>query len=343
MKKVIIIVVLVLVAAGATLGAFGYFKLLKKSPSKGQDIYVATGSDYESLKKQLLKEGIIDDEIAFDFTAQALRYGESVKPGKYEIKKGISMLNLVRKLRAGDVGTVNVTFHNVRTLEAVAGRVATYIEADSVELLNAFNDSTLWLGSAVGETEFCNLIPNTYDFFWNTSGEEFVLRMKQEAEKFWNDDRLAKAAEMDMSPCEIVNLAAIVQEEQSGILSEQPTIAGLYYNRLRRNMLLQADPTLKYVAGDFSIKRLLNYHKELESPYNTYKYAGLPPSPIVIPEPGAIDAVLDHEEHSYLYMCAKEDFSGEHNFAKTLRQHNINARRYQRALSAEMRRARNNN
>lgn len=333
MKKGILITLLVLVVLGGGLAAFGYFKLFKTATKTEATLFVPTGTDYEGLKSQLLDEGVVGDEDAFDFAAQALQYGSKVTPGKYHIKSGISMLNLVRMLRRGSVEAVRVTFHNVRTLEAVAGKVAPYIEADSIELLNALKKGDYWSQEQVQEDKFCCLVPNTYEFFWSTSGEQFVKRMVEESKRFWNDERKAKAEALGLSPCEVVNLAAIVQEEQSAILSEQARIAGLYLNRLTRGIPLQADPTLKYVANDFSITRVLNYHKELESPYNTYKYGGLPPSPIVIPEINAIEAVLNAENHDYIYMCAKEDFSGYHNFAKSLRQHNINAARYHRAMN----------
>lgn len=332
MKKAILITLAVLVVLGAALGAFGYFKLFKTATQSEATLYVSTGSTLEDLKTQLVDQNVVGDVDAFDFAAQALRFGEKIYAGKYEIKKGISMLNLVRLLRRGSTVAVRVSFHNVRTFETIAGKVAPHIEADSVEVLEALRNGKSWAEANVEDDKFCYLVPNTYEFFWNTSGEQFVQRMIKESGKFWNGERLKKAEARKMTRCEVVNLAAIVQEEQSALLAEQPKIAGLYLNRIERGIPLQADPTLKYVAKDFSITRVLNYHKELESPYNTYKYAGLPPGPIVIPEINAIEAVLNAESHDYIYMCAKEDFSGYHNFAKTLRQHNINAARYHRAL-----------
>lgn len=337
MKKWLITILLISLLVVGGLAAFGYLKLWSPATQAETDFYIPTGSTMEDFRSSLLDSEVITDADAFDLGVKVLQMEKDPKPGKYHIEKGWTILKLLRKFRAGDALPVKVTFHNVRTLEAVAGKACINIEADSAEILKALRNEDVWKENAVYDATFCNIIPNTYEFFWNTSGSAFAERMAKEADKFWNEYRLKKAQEMGLSPCEVVNLAAIVQEEQSAILDEQPRIAGLYYNRLKRRMLLQADPTLKYAAGDFTIKRLLNYHKTLESPYNTYKYAGLPPTPIVIPEISAIDAVLDYEAHSYLYMCAKEDFSGYHNFAKTLVQHNINAIRYQRALSREMR------
>lgn len=333
MKKGILITFLVLLVLGGGLGAFGYFKLFKTATKSGATLYVPTGATFNDLKAELLAQEVLGDADAFDFAAQALNYGEKIYAGKYEIKQGISMLNLVRQLRRGSTEAVRVTFHNARTLEVLAGKVAPYIEADSMELLEALKVGAAWSEAQTLDDKFCYIVPNTYEFYWNTSGEQFVKRMMDESQKFWNAERMAKAEALNMSPCEVVNLAAIVQEEQSALIAEQPKIAGLYLNRLRTGIPLQADPTLKYAANDFSITRVLNYHKAIESPYNTYKYGGLPPSPIVIPEINAIDAVLNAEKHDYIYMCAKEDFSGYHNFAKTLRQHNNNAARYHRALN----------
>lgn len=337
MKKWILIVVVVLVAIGGGFAAFGYLKLFKSAVLKNADFYLSTGSDLDDLRGNLLANNIIEDADAFDLAVKVLRYNKKPFAGKYTLEKGWTMLKLVRKFRAGDVSPVKITFHNIRTLEAVAGKAAITIEADSLELLQAMKNSALWLENEATDATYCYIIPNTYEFFWNTSGEQFVERMIKESAIFWTEERKQKAEKLGLSTCDVANLAAIVQEEQGAILSEQPRIAGLYLNRLKKRMLLQADPTLKFAAGDFSIKRLLNEHKAINSPYNTYKFAGLPPSPIVIPEISAIDAVLNFEEHSYLYMCAKDDFSGYHNFAKTLTQHNVNAIKYQRALSREMR------
>ncbi|MBI1183134.1 endolytic transglycosylase MltG [bacterium] len=337
MKKWIIISILLVALIVGGLAAFGYLKIMKPVVPEKTDLFIKTGTNMAQLRQQLIDEKVVSDISAFDVAAKLLRYENRVFPGKYILEKNWTAFKLVRKLRSGDANPVRVTFHNVRRLEDVAGKVAPYIEADSLELLNAMKNSELWKKYGVTDAVFCHIIPNTYEFFWNTSGDEFVERMAKESAKFWNDERSAKAAEIGLTPCQVVNLAAIVQEEQSAILSEQPRIAGLYINRLNQKMLLQADPTLKFAAGDFSIKRVLNYHKQIESPYNTYKYLGLPPGPIVIPEISAIEAVLKYEKHDYIYMCAKEDFSGYHNFSKTLSQHTINALKWQRALSREMR------
>ncbi|HAZ24348.1 MAG TPA: endolytic transglycosylase MltG, partial [Algoriphagus sp.] len=183
------------------------------------------------------------------------------------------------------------------------------------------------------ETIMSMFIPNTYEVWWNTSPEALFDRMYKEYNDFWTDERKKKAAELGLNPKEVSTLASIVQAE-SQKKDERAKIAGVYLNRLKLNMPLQADPTLVFALGDFSLKRILNIHKETESPYNTYKYAGLPPGPINLPDINSLDAVLNYEDHDYLYFCAKEDFSGYHAFAKTLSEHNANARRYQAALNA---------
>lgn len=315
------------------LALFGAFQWLNGAAVRSEGfLYIKTGTGYEQLRQQLVEEGFLAQTESFDLLSKLLRYDHRVKPGKYVVKPGMSVLGLVRKLRSGSAETVKVSFHNVRNLAILAGRVAPQIEADSLELLAALGHEGLWVELGAKGPVFCHIVPNTYEFYWNTSGEEFVERMVKESKAFWTESRLAKAKAIGLTACEVVNLAAIVQEEQGAILSEQPTIAGLYLNRLRIRMPLQADPTLKYAAGDFGLKRILNEHKELASPYNTYKYYGLPPSPIVIPEIGAIESVLQAEQHNHLYMCAKEDLSGRHYFTNDLDEHNRHARGYRRAI-----------
>lgn len=339
MKRILVfIVVLIAILGGLTF--WGYQLVFAQKTLISAELYVPTGSSYKDLKQQLLNEGIIDETESLDLASRLLRFRKRIRPGKYEIAAGTTVLDVCRLFRSGMTSVVKVTFHNTRTMADVAGRVAPSIEADSMEILNALNNEGVWKGLGVSSPYQCHIIPNTYEFYWDTDGVEFVERMVKESAAFWNESRLEKAKALEMSPCEVITLASIVQEEQNQQLSEQKRIAGLYINRLKKGIALQADPTLKYAAGDFSIKRVLNIHKEIVSPYNTYLNAGLPPGPITIPEPGAIDAVLNYEKHQFLYMCAKEDFSGYHNFARTLVQHNINAAKYQNALSREMRKAR---
>lgn len=303
-------------------------------------VYIESNSDFESLITQLKEQNCIRNEEAFRRVANLLNYNKNILAGKYEVEKGWHRMKFIKKLRSGTGETVELSFHNVRTKEQLAGKVAPFIEADSVELVELFYNTQQLEEMGVSEDLFCYILPNTYEFYWNTSAHAFMQRMLKERDRFWTEERKKKAIDLGLLPCEVVTLASIVQEEQNKFVEEQDRIAGLYLNRLKRGMLLQADPTLKYALGDWGLKRVLNIHKEVESPYNTYKYTGLPPGPISLPEPHALDAVLNYERHDFLYMCAKEDFSGYHNFARSLLQHNINARKYQRALSQEMRKAR---
>ena len=227
-------------------------------------------------------------------------------------------------LRKGFQTPVKVVFNNINNLEQLAGRVSDQIEADSLSITTAIrNDSSICP---------CYFIPNTYEFYWNTDAESFIKKMKAEYENFWNETRIAKAEEMNLKPEEVSILASIVDKETTKT-SEMPRIAGVYLNRLKKHWPLQADPTLIYALGDYSIHRVLDVHKEIDSPYNTYKHAGLPPGPICLPSIAAIDAVLNAERHKYFYFCAKDDLSGYHVFARNINEHNRNAEKYRRALN----------
>jgi UPF0755 protein len=228
---------------------------------------------------------------------------------------------------------VGVTFNNLRTREDLAGKISRYLQTDSLSIINLFyNEALIQRFGFTPQTFKAMFIPNTYEFYWTTNALGFAERMKSEYDRFWNKQRLEKAHFAGLNQVEVIILASIVQAETAKT-DELSRVAGLYINRLKRGQLLQADPTVKYALGNFGLKRILNVHLEVESPYNTYKYAGLPPGPINFPEISTIDAVLNYEHHDYLYMCAKEDFSGYHNFAKTLNQHNLNALKYQKALN----------
>jgi UPF0755 protein len=262
-----------------------------------------------------------------------MKYPENIKPGKYEIDSKLNYLELIRMLRSGKQVPVKLTFNNIRLKTDFAERIGAQLMFDSSTLLERLNDSTVDADLGFdAETILTMFIPNTYEMYWNTSVDDFLERMKKEYKRFWTQERLEKAEEIHLSPVEVSVLASIVEEETAR-KAEFPVVAGLYINRLRKGMLLQADPTVKFAVGDVTLKRILNYHLQIDSPYNTYKNPGLPPGPIRLPSISAIDGVLNYREHAYLYMCAKEDFSGEHNFAVTLSEHSANARRYQEALN----------
>ncbi len=299
---------------------------------KPVSVYVPTGTGYEGLKKILYKNGLIIHRKNFEWLARKKHLDENVKPGRYIIKNGMTNLELVNMLRAGEQVPVKVIFNNVRDIYQLAGRVGKQIEADSASIVKLLTDSA-YLAKMGVKPEYAStiFIPNTYEFWWNTDADSFIKRMYKEYQKFWNTERDKKAKNLGMSREEVVTLASIVEKETNKD-DEKPKIAGVYINRLKHSWRLQADPTLVYALGDFSVKRVLNKYKTIDSPYNTYKYLGLPPGPICIPSIASIDAVLNYDKSGYFYFCAKDDFSGYHVFAKTNKQHQINARKYQKAL-----------
>jgi UPF0755 protein len=256
-----------------------------------------------------------------------------VHPGKYKISEGMSNNALVNELRSGNQEPVKITFNNIRKKEELAGKLSKMLEPDSAHLLEAFNDEDLETKYGFNrENILAMLVPNTYSMYWNTTAEDFIARMAKEYKSFWNDDRKEKAKALNMTQTQVMILASIVEKE-TPVEADKPIIAGVYINRLKKNIPLEADPTLIWAANDFTIKRVLNVHKQIESPYNTYKHKGLPPGPIDIPSVSSIDAVLNYTKHDYLYFCAKEDLSGYSSFAKTLDEHMKNARRYQNELN----------
>jgi UPF0755 protein len=295
---------------------------------------IPSNSVYKNVVDQLYEERVINDAVSFGFVAKILGYQEAVKPGLYQIDPKMSNLQLVRMLRSGQQTPVRVTFNTIRTKEDLAEKISANLEVSKEQFLELLQDSVYIRKFGVEEETVMSLfIPNTYEFWWDTSAEELFERMHKEYQIFWTDARKQKAQDLGLSQQEVSTLASIVQAE-SQKSDERPKIAGVYLNRLRIGMPLQADPTLVFAAGDFSIKRLTAKQMAIDSPYNTYKYAGLPPGPINLPDINSLDAVLNFEKHSYLYFCAKEDFSGYHSFAVGYDEHLNNARRYQRALNA---------
>ncbi len=295
-------------------------------------IYIHTGSDYSDVKGLLYGNGIVVNRKTFEWLAGRKNLAGNIHPGRYIIADGMSNNELINLLRSGQQIPVDVTFNNIRTKEELAKDISYQIEADSAGLMKLLNDS-LYLKKFGFNTNnvLCMFIPNTYEFYWNTTPTSFFERMFSEYNKFWTADRLKQASDIGLTPIDVSILASIVEKETNKV-DEMPTIAGVYTNRLKANWRLQADPTVVYAWGDFSIRRVLNIHKLIDSPYNTYKHYGLPPGPICIPSIAAIKSVLNREEHSYLFFCAKDDFSGYHVFAKTHAPHTINANKYRQAL-----------
>jgi len=312
-----------------------YNRIYKSNSKKTSYLYIPTGSEFDDVIEILSADSLLKNVESFKWLALKKNYHNHVYPGRYRLDSLMNNNDIINKLRSGHQNPVKVVFNSIRTREQLASKISRQIEADSISLLNVLNNDSVALHYGLKhETFTCIFIPNTYEFWWNTTAEKFVERMYAEYTRFWNETRLVKAKALNLTLEEVTTLASIVDEE-TYFNDEMPRVAGVYINRLRKRMHLQADPTLKFAIGDFSIKRVLNVHKQIDSPYNTYKRYGLPPGPISFPSVSAIDAVLNFESHSYLYFCAKPDFSGYHNFAKTLSQHNINARNYQRALNKE--------
>ena len=296
-------------------------------------ITIPKEATFEQVLDSLRVQDILENEKAFKWVSKKKDYRENIKAGKYVFDKGMNTNQIVNMLRSGEQKPVAVIFNNVRFFDELAGKVASYIEPDSLQLLNYLDDTTMIRDMGFNKYSFhAMFIPNTYEFYWTTTPEQFVERMNAEYQRFWNDDRLEKAKAIGLTPVQVSTLASIVQEETIKA-DEKPRVAGLYLNRLRKGMLLQADPTIKFAIGDFSIQRVLNKYLEIDSPFNTYIHKGLPPGPINFPSISSIDAVLNAEDNDFLYMCASDKFNGYHNFARTLRQHNLNAKKYREALN----------
>ena len=299
-------------------------------------LVIPRGAGFRQVQTLLDKGKYVDDLLAFSFLAKLMDYDEQVKPGRYLLESNLNNLEAIRILRAGIQEPVKVTFNNVRLVKELAEKITKNLNMSPSEFEAAV--IRFAINNRYGfnkDNVLAMFIPNTYEVYFNVSPGELIDRMHEEYEKFWDEERTQKAAAVGLTPIEISILASIVQAE-SVKHEEAPVIAGLYINRLKKDIPLQADPTLVFAVGDFSLKRVLNEHKEIDSPYNTYRYRGLPPGPVNMPEIWALDAVLNYTKSNYLYMCAKEDFSGSHNFTSSYRQHLNNAIKYQRALTREM-------
>jgi UPF0755 protein len=336
-KKLLAVLLLLFLLAGTTATYLAYAIVLKPNLElRGQNhahFYIPTGSTYQDVYDQLQHEGLIRNLRSFAFLAERKNYPNRVMPGRYRLHHRMGNNELINLLRSGNQDPVMVTFNNMRTKEQLAGNLSKQLEADSLSILRLMNDTALLESYGMTpHTAPLLFLPNTYEFFWDASAQQILDRMYREYQAFWNDSRLRQAREAGLSPVEAGILASIVERETSKV-DEMARIAGVYINRLRRNMPLQADPTVVFAVGDFSITRVLNHHLAVDSPYNTYRNSGLPPGPISLPEPRVIDQVLQHESHNYLFFCALDDFSGYHAFARTYTEHLANARRYQQALN----------
>lgn len=303
-------------------------------------VSIKSGSSFRDVQNQLYEKGILNDPVSFSFVARLKGYDKEVTPGRFRLRRNMSNPQAINVLNSGRQEAVKVTFSQVRLLSELDEQVTRNTGVTPEEFETALrNFLSAHSDEFTEDNILCMFIPNTYEVYYNVLPEDLVERMYMEYRKFWNEERRQAAKEVGLSPLEVSILASIVQAETVK-KEEAPVIAGLYINRLKKDIALQADPTLVFAVGDFSLKRVLNEHKEVDSPYNTYQHTGLPPGPINMPQIAMIDAVLHYEKHNYIYMCAREDFSGFHNFATTLSEHSRNARRYQQALTIEQRKAR---
>ncbi len=335
MKKTLFISFITLLLVGGILTSIGYYYIFAPitNINKTTYLYIDNSDTFDSILQKIKKEGVVERLQGFQWLADYNDYGKHIRTGRYAIQPGDDAITLYRRLSRGQQTPVKIVVPSVRTLDKLAQHIGKQLMIDSIDIATPLNDSLFCAQMGYDrQTVSCLFIPNTYEVYWNISAEGFFKRIKKENEHFWNEKRLAQAKQIGFTPTEITTIASIVEEETAHN-PEKSTVAGLYINRLHRGMLLQADPTVKYALQDFTLRRILLRHLEVDSPYNTYKYAGLPPGPIRIPTIKGLESVLNYQKHNYLYMCAKEDFSGSHNFATTLSQHNANAQRYQRELN----------
>ena len=338
-------ILLVVVALGLIVGGIFAYKVYDAvfSPNtkfNDQETFVYIPSDADIDDVNVLLKPLLNNTATFMQVADRKGYASNVRGGKYMLTKGMNNNAIVNSLRSNNI-PVKVSFNNQETLADLAGRISSQLEPDSLGLFSVLNDVAFYKANGfTEETKLAMYMPNSYEFFWNTPAEKFRDRMLKEYKRFWNDERVAKAKALGLSPNEVVSLASIVHKETAKV-DERPRVAGLYLNRLQQGMLLQADPTVIYAikkhSGNFDtvIKRVLYKDLELDSPYNTYKYAGVPPGPITMPDISAIDAVLNPEKHEYLYMVANVEDFGYHKFAKTGAQHNRNKAQYIRWINSQ--------
>lgn len=336
-KKVITSIVIILLISIGVGGYFAYKAIYQSNVNLGDKrstiIYIPTGSDFTDVVRILNENNILKDRASFEFLAEKKKYVNAVKPGKYRILAKMNNNALINLLRAGIQETVELNFNGIRTKTQLVSRLCRRIEADSISLMHAMNDNTYLRKYGFNSDNVQALfIPNTYQFYWNTSVDEFFDRMAKEYKSFWTVARKKKAKAMGFSQTEVAILASIVQAEQCCDKEEKKIIAGLYINRLKQNMLLQSDPTVIFALGDFSIQRVSYEQTQMDLPYNTYVRKGLPPGPIGFAQASSIDAVLNYDKNDFIYMCAREDMSNKHNFTKSYDQHCVNANKYREAM-----------
>ena len=333
-RNIVIILGILVVAVGICAG-LGYYYILAPNTNVKDDgiIYLRDNSTLSQVLDALRRYGYIENTHTPGVVARLKRFTSPVKSGRYKIRDKMNNKELINMFRTGNPYPVYVSVNKMRTLDEIAGTAHEELNTSKEELLTLLKDADVLADLGFDTTTIMAMfIPNTYQIYWNTPALDLLKRMKKEYHRFWNEDRMAKASAIGLSPEQVITLASIIEEETVKA-EEYPVIAGVYINRLNRGIKLDACPTLKFVLGDFTISRILDRYLKINSPYNTYMYAGLPPGPIRMASIKVIDSVLNYQKHDYLYFCAKSDFSGYHNFSKTLRQHNIYAREYHQELN----------
>jgi len=327
-RKRIMIALIALFVTGSIAAIGAYHVMFAPNVQKSGFLYIPTGSTIQQVKDSLEAHGFLRNPHSFDIWQRQRSYQTNVRSGRYELREGMNNRELVTILRAGKQTPIRLTFTNIRTLDQFASRVSEVLELDSASLMNAMLDPDFLERNQLTRYNVKAIfIPNTYEMWWNISPQNFVERMRTEHERFWTEDRRNRAAARNLTPIEVGILASIIQAETNRV-SEMPTMASVYLNRLRRGMRLQADPTVKFAVGDFTLRRILHVHLRHESPFNTYIHTGLPPGPVNFPSTTSLDAVLNSPQTDYLFFCAHYNFSGYHIFARTHAEHVRNARLY---------------
>ncbi len=333
MRNKIICGLLLVAVVVVVVGFVAYNMFYGSAVDKGYMVEISADGGYDANIAKV-KEGL-GHHMAFDYYADHINLRGTMKSGVYTFDEGMTVIEVARMLKIGSNATIRLTINNARTPEALAGRVAQQTKIDSAEMVAVLRDKELInsLGFKSAEAMFSIFLPNTYEVFPSIGAEELVMRLKDESDKFWaKEQNKAKLEDIGLNSFEVMILASIVHEETNAE-EEMPRVAGVYMNRLNDGMFLQADPTVKYAVGDPALKRILYRHLEVDSPYNTYKHIGLPPTPIAMPDMAAIEAVLNYERHDYYYFCARPELDGRHNFARTHAEHERNAAAYHRALN----------
>lgn len=310
-----------------------YFFAAMSTQDKAASIFIDKDDNMDSVMCKLEPITSSSSRTGFKIVARFLDYQDGIKPGMYKLGTSTGAFSFVRKLRNGQQDFLMLTIPTARTMEELARKLDGKILADSADYMAVFTDSAKVASYGFSkETLPAMFIPETYDFFWTDSAEKILSRMEKEYQKFWTDERKSKAKAIGLTPIEVSIMASIVDSE-TNVKEDKPVVAGVYLNRIKKGMKLQADPTVKFAVGDFTLRRILNKHLAVDNPYNTYKYEGLPPGPICIPSKDGLEAVLNAQKHDYIFFCASPKFDGSHIFAKTNEEHMKNARAYQDALN----------